>query len=62
MGAATFNLFASLLSGIGMFVALFILARWATVTDPEILRILLSSSRYRAQYDPAKREAHSERQ
>lgn len=56
MGAATFNLFASLLSGLVMFFFLFVLARWATGTDPEILRILLNSSRFRTQYDPAKRE------
>jgi type IV secretory pathway TrbD component len=55
MGVATFNLFGALLSGLVMFAALFLLARWATATDPEILRILLNSSRLKAQYDPAKR-------
>ena len=55
MGAATFNLFGSLLSGVLMFVALYSLARWATVTDPQILRILLNSSQFRPRYDPAKR-------
>src|ERR1700674_3235645 len=56
IGAATFNLFGSLLSGFLMFFVLYILARWATVTDPQILRILLNSSKFRAHYDPAKRE------
>ena len=56
MGAATFNLFGSLLSGILMFAALYLLARWATVTDPQILRILLNSSKFRPHYDPAKRD------
>ncbi len=56
MGAAAFNFFASLMSGLVMFVLLYLLARWATATDPEILRLLMNSARYRTQYDPAKRE------
>jgi type IV secretory pathway TrbD component len=56
MGGATFNLFGSLLSGILMFAALCIFGRWATGADPQILRILLNSSRFKVQYDPAKRE------
>jgi type IV secretory pathway TrbD component len=55
MGGATFNLFGSLLSGLVMFAALYLLARWATTVDPQILRILLNSSRFRTHYDPAKR-------
>jgi hypothetical protein len=55
MGGATFNFFGSLLSGIVMFAALYCFARWATVTDAQILRILLNSSRFRVRYDPAKR-------
>jgi type IV secretory pathway TrbD component len=56
MGAATFNFFASLLSGIVMFGGLYVFARWATATDPQILRILLNSSKFRNHYDPARRE------
>ena len=56
MGGATFNLFGSLLSGVLMFLVLYILARWATVTDPQILRILLNSSKFKPHYDPAKRD------
>jgi type IV secretory pathway TrbD component len=56
MGAATFNFFGSLLSGLLMFAALYFLARWATVTDPEALRIVLNSSKFRSRYDPAKCE------
>lgn len=56
MGGATFNLFGSILSGLVMFAALFLLARWATTTDPQILRILLNSSRFKRQYDCGKRE------
>src|SRR5579859_6231579 len=55
MGGATFNFFGSLLSGLVMFAALYLLGRWATGTDPELLRILLNSSRFKVQYDPAKR-------
>jgi hypothetical protein len=29
-------------------------ARWSTKRDPQMLRILLSSSRFRARYDAAK--------
>jgi type IV secretory pathway TrbD component len=56
MGAATFNFFASLLSGLVMFIALYLFARWATATDPQVLRILLNSSKFRTQYDPAQYE------
>ena len=43
-----------LLGGALMFLLLFFAARWATQTDPQILRILLTSPKLRAQYDPAK--------
>ena len=56
MGGATFNLFGSLLSGLVMFAALYFLARWATGVDPQTLHILLNSSRFKTQYDPAKRD------
>ncbi len=55
IGAATFNFFGSLLGGLLMFATLFLLARWATATDPETLRILLNASKFRTRYDPAKR-------
>jgi len=56
LGSATFNFFGSLVGGVLMFGALFVAARWATTSDPEVLRILLNSSRFRAHYDPAKFE------
>jgi type IV secretory pathway TrbD component len=56
MGAATFNFFASLLSGLLMFASLYAFARGATATDPQILRILLNSSKFRKLYDPGKRD------
>jgi hypothetical protein len=37
-----------------MFFALYMLARWATKTDPQILRFLLNSAKTRTQYDPMK--------
>ena len=56
MGGATFNFFGSLVSGIVMFLSLFLAARWATATDIQMLRILLNSTKYRPQYDAGKRE------
>jgi type IV secretory pathway TrbD component len=55
MGAATFNFFGSLVSGVVMFFALYFFARWATVSDPQILRIVLNSSKFKLRYDPGKR-------
>lgn len=55
MGAATFNFFASLVSGLLMFFALYAFARWATAKDMQMLRVLLNSSSFRTHYDPARR-------
>jgi type IV secretory pathway TrbD component len=54
LGAATFNLFYSFLAGLLMFAALYGFAIWSTGRDPEMLRILIASSRARRRYDPAK--------
>ena len=54
IGGATFNYFGSLVSGIAMFVGLYGVARWATVI--QMIRILLNAGRYRAEYDPGKRD------
>ena len=54
MGAATFNMLSSLLGGILIFLLLYFAARWATNTDPQILRFLLSAAKFKTQYDPAK--------
>jgi type IV secretory pathway TrbD component len=56
MGAATFNLFYSLVAGLLMFGGLYVFALWATKRDPDMLRILLSSSRFKTRYDAAKHE------
>jgi type IV secretory pathway TrbD component len=60
MGAATFNLFGSLIGGVAMFVSLYFFGRFATATDPEILRILLNSGNCRPHYDPLKRQGTRE--
>jgi type IV secretory pathway TrbD component len=54
IGAGAFNLLGSLLGGVLMFLSLYFVARWATETDPQILRILLTSSKLKTQYDPSK--------
>jgi type IV secretory pathway TrbD component len=54
VGGGTFNLLGSLLGGVLMFLLLYGAARWATATDPQILRLLLASAKLRVQYDPAK--------
>ncbi|MGA2421831.1 MAG: VirB3 family type IV secretion system protein [Candidatus Acidiferrum sp.] len=54
LGAATFNLLNSLFGGLLMFLLLYLLARWATRTDPQILRFLLTAARLRPEYDPMK--------
>lgn len=54
VGAATFNLFYSFVAGLLIFGGLYGFALWATRRDPEMLRILLSSSRLRTRYDAGK--------
>jgi type IV secretory pathway TrbD component len=54
LGAATFNLLGSLLGGLLVFAMLYMLARWATATDPQILRFFLTAAKLRNQYDPMK--------
>ena len=54
LGAGTFNLLGSLLGGLLMFLLLYFVARWATKTDPQILRFLLTAAALRSQYDPMK--------
>lgn len=54
MGAGTFNLFYSFVAGLLMFGVLYAFALWSTKRDPQMLRILLSSSQFRRRYDPSK--------
>jgi type IV secretory pathway TrbD component len=54
LGAGTFNLLGSLLGGLLMFLLLYVVARWATQTDPQVLRFLFRAATLRTQYDPMK--------
>jgi len=54
LGAATFNLLNSLSGGVLIFLLLYFVARWATATDPQILKLVLRAAKFRKQYDPAK--------
>jgi len=56
VGAATFNLFYSLLAGCLLFSFLYAFALWSTKHDPQMLQILLRSGANRARYDGAKGE------
>jgi type IV secretory pathway TrbD component len=55
-GAGIFNLVHSLAGGILLFVVGLIAAQRATKFDPEILRILLNSAKFKSRYDPMKWE------
>ncbi len=54
MGAGVFNLFYSFLAGLLTTGSLYLFALWSTTHDPQMLRILLSSSRFRSRYDASK--------
>ncbi len=56
LGVATFNLFYSFLAGLLMFAGLYAFALWSGRHDQEMLRILLTSSRFRRRYDPGKHQ------
>jgi type IV secretory pathway TrbD component len=55
IGTATFNFFSTLIGGIVMFALLYFVLRRLTKKDPQLLRILVNSSRFKVRYDPAKR-------
>jgi len=54
MGAAVFNLLHTFICGILIFTLLYWFARRATKTDPQILRLVMNSTKARTQYDPMK--------
>src|SRR6266446_5130214 len=56
VGAATFNLFYSFLAGCLLFGVIYAFAWVSTTRDPQMLQILLRSSRSRTRYDAAKHE------
>jgi type IV secretory pathway TrbD component len=51
-----FNLFESLLAGIVVFVGGYVFGRWITATDPEMLKIVEQSERFKLRYDAGKQE------
>ncbi len=53
VGVAAFNLFYSFLAGCLLFGALYGVARWSTVHDPQLLQILLRAGQSRRRYDAA---------
>jgi len=54
MGAAVFNLLHTFIGGVLIFTLLYWFARRATKTDPQILRLVMNSTKVRTQYDPMK--------
>ena len=54
LGAGIFNLFGSLFGGLLIFGLGVLAGRYATQKDPQIIRILLASQRFKTQYDPLK--------
>lgn len=54
IGALTFRIFMSLLAGSLVSVVLYVFGVWATQRDPQMLRIVLTSSRIKTRYDPMK--------
>jgi type IV secretory pathway TrbD component len=55
-GAGIFNLVHSLAGGVLLFAIGLIAAQRTTKFDPEILRILLNSAKFKSRYDPMKWE------
>ena len=49
-----FNLFESLLAGLVVFVGGYAFGRWITTTDPEMLKIVAQSERFKLRYDAGK--------
>lgn len=58
LGAATFNFFSSFGGGVAMFTLLYIVARYVTARDPQLLRIVVNATRFKLRYDPGKRESY----
>jgi type IV secretory pathway TrbD component len=56
LGAATFNLFYSLLAGMLIFAIVYGLARVCASVDPQMLPIVLRSVTGRARYDAARHD------
>ena len=61
LGAATFNLFSSVLAGVLMFAIVYGFARVCATVDAQMLPILLRSLASRARYDSARHALGSPR-
>jgi type IV secretory pathway TrbD component len=61
LGAATFNLFYSLLAGLLVFALIYGVARASAAVDPQMLPIALRSIVSRPRYDAAKWDVGSHR-
>jgi type IV secretory pathway TrbD component len=57
VGAATFNLFYSLLAGCLLFALVYGFGWWSSAHDPQMLQILLRSAAARTRYDAARRDS-----
>jgi type IV secretory pathway TrbD component len=54
LGVGFFNGFNSPLGGIVLFLAGMIFGRWATRTDPEILKLFFNAEKFKTQYSSIK--------
>jgi len=61
LGAATFNLFYSLLAGVLTFATVYVFARVCTTVDAQMLPILLRSLGGRPRYDAARHDLGTRR-
>jgi len=61
LGAATFNLFSSVLAGVLMFAIVYGFARVCAAVDDQMLPILLRSFAGRPRYDTARHELDTRR-
>src|SRR5215471_12606490 len=57
VGAASFNLFYSVVAGSAIFAVIYGIAFWTTARDPQMLQILLRSAGLHVRYDAVRRRA-----
>lgn len=59
LGASVWTGFDTLVGGLLVGGVLLVVAQQITATDPQLPRVLLNSDRFRAEYDPLKRQPFS---